>query len=187
MDKLIKDINEGKFPKVVIIMRGLPGSGKTTAANKIHAATKKKGIILSTDDYFITEVSEFDPKKLGIAHEWNQNRAKENLQRGSVSPIIIDNTNVLMMEALPYVELALEYKFDVKVLEPETSWAFNVDKLVKVNVHQVPRRVIEARLKKYEKFTEQDIITSAKKKMAATEQSNFSFKEMEKAVKNIQL
>lgn len=59
---------------VMVILRGCPGSGKTTLAQQIVGDT---GVILSSDDYFQRgNRYEFDHNKLGEAHEWNQTRSK---------------------------------------------------------------------------------------------------------------
>ncbi|KAM4742547.1 uncharacterized protein n4bp2l2 isoform 2-T2 [Anableps anableps] len=68
---------------VLILMRGLPGSGKTTLAREL-LSSGPSGIILSTDDYFAQkEGYRYDPGLLGAAHEWNQSRGLgERIQSG---------------------------------------------------------------------------------------------------------
>lgn len=53
---------------MLYIIRGLPGSGKTTLAHRLASATG--GVVYEADDLF-TEAGEyrFDPNRLGEAHE----------------------------------------------------------------------------------------------------------------------
>lgn len=99
--------------KELIIMRGISGSGKSTLAKELG----KKGIVLSTDDYFMKNgIYDFDPKKLGVYHKMNQEKTKECMEK-QITPIVIDNTNSKEWEMKPYVELADEFGYDVKIEE----------------------------------------------------------------------
>uniref|UniRef100_A0A1A7Y1R6 NEDD4 binding protein 2-like 2 n=1 Tax=Iconisemion striatum TaxID=60296 RepID=A0A1A7Y1R6_9TELE len=135
------DTHNHHSASVLILMRGLPGSGKTTRAREL-LPTGPCGVILSTDDYFAQEYGyQYDPGLLGVAHEWNQNRANNALKDGR-SPVIIDNTNLQAWEMKPYVKMALEWGYKVDFCEPETSWKFDPLELEKRNKHGVPREKI---------------------------------------------
>lgn len=131
---------------VLVLMRGLPGSGKTTLAQKICG----NGVILSADHFFFQGGKyNFDKSRLSEAHEWNKTRAKKFIQEGR-SPIIIDNTNVEMWEMMPYVALALRANYHVCVLEPDTPWKFSARQLAEKNIHGVRRRTIDSMLERYD-------------------------------------
>jgi NEDD4-binding protein 2 len=101
--------------RVLVLMRGVSGSGKSTVANKI---TGSKGVILSTDDLFMKDGRyEFDPKRIGANHAINQSRA-ETAMRDGISPVVIDNTNTQGWEMKPYVTLADKYGYSVEIVEP---------------------------------------------------------------------
>uniref|UniRef100_A0A3B4G1C8 NEDD4-binding protein 2-like 2 n=1 Tax=Pundamilia nyererei TaxID=303518 RepID=A0A3B4G1C8_9CICH len=126
---------------VLILMRGLPGSGKSTRAREL-LSTGPSGIILSTDDYFAHKDGyHYDPSLLGAAHEWNQRRARGALHDGR-SPIIIDNTNIQAWEMKPYVKMALESGYKVDFCEPDTKWKYDPYELEKRNKHGVPQEKI---------------------------------------------
>ncbi|KAM9853702.1 uncharacterized protein n4bp2l2 isoform 2-T2 [Aulostomus maculatus] len=111
-------------PLVLILMRGLPGSGKSTMAREL-LSTDPNGLILSTDDFFAYQDGYcYEAGQLGAAHEWNQRRAKDAMYDGR-SPIIIDNTNIQAWEMKPYVQMALERGYQVDFCEPNTSWKFD--------------------------------------------------------------
>ena len=88
------------MPKLVL-MRGLPGSGKSTLAREI--ADRDGGVVLSTDDFFAGGHGggeyQFDPRRLGEAHEWNQERCRVAV-RDRRGLIVIDNTNLQVCTSL---------------------------------------------------------------------------------------
>ena len=45
--------------------------------------------------------------------------------------IVIDNTNVRKWEAKPYVKMAQQYGYEVKFVEPDTPWKFDITELKK--------------------------------------------------------
>ncbi|XP_036157057.1 NEDD4-binding protein 2-like 1 isoform X6 [Myotis myotis] len=65
------------FRKHLYLLRGLPGSGKTTLARQLQHDFPR-ALIFSTDDFFFREdgTYEFNPDFLEEAHEWNQKREK---------------------------------------------------------------------------------------------------------------
>ncbi|XP_029458520.1 NEDD4-binding protein 2-like 2 isoform X2 [Rhinatrema bivittatum] len=137
--------------KLLILLRGVPGSGKTTLAH-VLLDQNPDGTVLSTDDYFHHEDGyTYDVSLLGDAHEWNQNRAKEAMDEG-ISPVIIDNTNIQRWEMKPYVEMAIEKGYRVQFHEPETWWKLDAGELEKKNKHGVPREKIVQMLDRYEHY-----------------------------------
>ncbi|XP_019507890.1 PREDICTED: NEDD4-binding protein 2-like 1 isoform X1 [Hipposideros armiger] len=138
------------FRKRLYLLRGLPGSGKTTLARQLqHDFPRAR--IFSTDDFFFREdgAYEFNPDFLEEAHEWNQKRARKAMRNG-ISPIIIDNTNLHAWEMKPYAVMALENNYEVIFREPETRWKFNVQELARRNIHGVPREKIHRMKERYE-------------------------------------
>ncbi|XP_016848102.1 uncharacterized protein LOC100559189 isoform X2 [Anolis carolinensis] len=148
-----QQIPETKFcesQKLLFILRGLPGSGKTTLSH-ILLGKSRDGIVFSTDDYFRQNNGcwSYNIALLGDAHDWNQKRAKQAMDHGR-SPIIIDNTNTQAWEMKPYVEAALEKGYRVEFHEPDTWWKFNPEELEKRNEHGVSREKIVQMLERYE-------------------------------------
>uniref|UniRef100_W5KW86 NEDD4 binding protein 2-like 2 n=1 Tax=Astyanax mexicanus TaxID=7994 RepID=W5KW86_ASTMX len=151
--------NSGTSP-VLILMRGLPGCGKSTLAKEILSCGPD-GLILSTDDYFFQEDSYFfDPTLLGNAHDWNQKRARDAMLDRR-SPVIIDNTNVQAWEMKPYVTLALECGYRVDFVEPDTRWKCDPTELEKRNTHRVPRDTIAKMLDRFELPISVDIVMNS--------------------------
>jgi hypothetical protein len=102
-------------------MRGLPWTGKSTRAKELAG---DDGVILSTDDYWYTQVKpekpdeySFNATLLRRAHEWNQQRAKDAIDAGKPL-VIIDNTNTTASEPKPYVEYAHGCGYEICIEEP---------------------------------------------------------------------
>ncbi|KFQ17205.1 PREDICTED: NEDD4-binding protein 2-like 2 [Merops nubicus] len=135
--------------KFLLILRGLPGSGKSTLS-RFLLGQSGDGIVFSTDDYFRQQDGyTYNAAHLGDAHDWNQKRAKQAMEQGR-SPVIIDNTNTQAWEMKPYVEVALEKGYRVEFHEPDTWWKFEPEELEKRNKHGVSREKIAQMLERYE-------------------------------------
>ncbi|XP_040442999.1 NEDD4-binding protein 2 isoform X2 [Falco naumanni] len=135
--------------QVLVLLRGVPGSGKSYLARAL-LEDNPGGIILSTDDYFYKHGQyHYDPDCLGEAHDWNRKRAKEAFEM-RISPIIIDNTNIQAWEMKPYVSLAQQFKYKVMFREPDTWWKFKPKELERRNIHGVSKEKIRSMLERYE-------------------------------------
>ena len=92
--------------KILYLLRGVPGSGKSTFSKTILAGlridttndTIVKQHVLSTDDFFIGEDGKynFDPKKLSFNHQQNQNRAKNQMRIG-VTPLFMSSESLIFI------------------------------------------------------------------------------------------
>ncbi|XP_032916027.1 NEDD4-binding protein 2 [Catharus ustulatus] len=147
--------------EVLVLLRGVPGSGKSYLARNL-LEDNPGGIILSTDDYFYKHGQyHYDPDCLGEAHDWNRKRAKEAFEM-RLSPIIIDNTNIQAWEMKPYVALAQQFKYKVMFREPDTWWKFKPKELERRNIHGVSKEKIKRMLERYERcLTVRSILDSS--------------------------
>jgi len=158
--------------KELILMRGLSGSGKSFLAKQLAGDT---GIICSTDDFFMIDgVYQFDPKKLHENHLKNQEKVEKAMTH-NLSPIVVDNTNVMAWENKNYVELAKKYGYSVTIREPESPWwkkyfskqmseedkNILAEMLSQKTQHDVPKVSIRGGLDRWEHgITEESILNS---------------------------
>jgi len=120
--------------KQVIVLRGLPGSGKSTVAHKLG------GTVVSADDLFETpEGYRFDPGRIGEAHNACFRAFIEAVQAGEPL-VVVDNTNTMVAEMAPYMLAAGAYGYEAKVLEVQVP----VEVALERNVHEVPEPAIRA-------------------------------------------
>jgi len=143
----IEDKKVDMKDRKLFILRGLPGSGKSEKAKQLVG----NGVIHSTDNFFIRDGKYvFDSDNIGRFHCLNLMNSIRSMQRG-VSPIIIDNTNIVSSHCSGYVDQGKLYGYEIIIVEPDTPWAFNVEELVKRNTHDTPRETIVEMLEQYEK------------------------------------
>ncbi|XP_018610672.1 NEDD4-binding protein 2-like 1 isoform X2 [Scleropages formosus] len=133
------------------ILRGLPGSGKSSFAKKIRARYGE-GRILSSDDYFRNEqgvMVHFDRQKLPEAHRVNRRLAWEAMRDG-VHPVIIDNTNITCRDMRSYVKMGLRFGYHIRFRYTRDSWRRTVEELHERINGKVPLWVMKRMKRRYE-------------------------------------
>lgn len=117
----------------VIIMSGLPGSGKSTFAKAMQ--DKHGHVIVSADHYFERDGEyKFDPSKLSEAHQECFRMFVSALHSGK--DVIVDNTNLSAWEVSPYMMYAEAYNHDVKIVRVGKGVLY--EKMLKRQAHGVP-------------------------------------------------
>ncbi|MGF1740605.1 ATP-binding protein [Vibrio profundum] len=121
------------------LVRGLPGSGKTTLA-KTYSADH-----FEADMYFVNDDGEyqFDATRLKQAHSWCQHSAKQSLQQGR--SVVVSNTFVRLWEMKPYLKMAQRYNAEIEVIECQGRYA---------NTHGVSQATVNAMKKRWQILSE---------------------------------
>lgn len=106
--------NETSYKGDLILLRGIPGSGKTTLGEVILRTPNNQLKPLSADDYFIDEHGNynFDATKLKEAHNDCQQRCS-HLMQNDVMKIVISNTFTQEWEMQPYYQMAERYNYRI--------------------------------------------------------------------------
>ncbi len=115
--------------KFAFIMRGIPGSGKSTVAKMIARGCFpgqanldgskwfSDAVIHSTDDLCMVDgVYQFDAALAGERHAQNLQNFKDSCAAGKPC-VIVDNTNVKTEQYLPYIKAAEAAGYRVVIVE----------------------------------------------------------------------
>ena len=126
------------IPKILTLVRGLPGSGKSTFANTIT----NEFSVCEADKFFYDKEGNynFDATKLTDAHQWCREQVEIRMKDNGVNPqfypeIVVSNTFTQEWEMQAYYDLA-------------KSWGYTVFSLIVenrhggVNEHGVPEEVL---------------------------------------------
>jgi predicted kinase len=129
----------------VIILRGIPGCGKSTYAKK-HFSNAK---IVSADDFFMQSGEyKHDGARLSEAHQACWLAFYEAVLQG-LPMIVVDNTNTTVFEISPYVLPAEAHRYEVKILTLTCDLAIAAAR----NVHGVPLQSVERMAKRLDEQT----------------------------------
>jgi len=91
------------------LIRGLPGSGKTTLAQKLLNRCSNNALHVEADMFFVDQGGQyhFDAAQLPQAHNWCQLQCERALQEKR--SVIVANTFIKQWEIKPYRQLAKKY------------------------------------------------------------------------------
>ena len=134
--------------KVLYIVRGLPGSGKSTFAKKL---VNSDFLVCEADKYFIDVVTgeyKFDASKIKDAHRYCYDLVETYMVDSLVNDqfyreIAVSNTFTQEWEMKPYFELAEKYGYMVFTVVVENRHNSK-------NVHGVPEDKLEVMKNRFE-------------------------------------
>ena len=133
----------------LFIIRGLPGSGKSTLGRSIEFRSGEVPDCLSADDYFVGTdgVYRFSPSGLPAAHAECQAAVRSDLAHGS--SVCVANTFTQRWEMEPYLRMAAEFGARVVVIDCFDA-GMSDEELAAKNVHGVPVAGIAAMRSRWE-------------------------------------
>ena len=142
----------------LVILRGVPGSGKSTRAQEVM---EEEGYgfktIVSADCYFIRPDGKYDwcASSLGNAHKWCQKQAEDAMRGHEIwahrTIVIVDNTNIKRKDFKVYTQLAEKYGFEVEEVVVGNFDEESVKLYAERNSHGVPLATIQRMAERFEK------------------------------------
>jgi predicted kinase len=129
----------------LILLRGLPGAGKSTLAKIIlQIRETDEPEVLSADDFFVNENGEyeFDSQKIKEAHQYCQFRCSERMRQQKVK-IVVANTFTQEWEMKVYYDMAERYNYRVHTIIVENRHGSE-------NVHGVPEDKLQQMKDRFE-------------------------------------
>lgn len=138
-------MDNNDFVGDLILLRGLPGSGKTTLASIIlQCPGVNAPDILSADNFFTDDNGNynFDSTKLKEAHNSCQLKCAERMKL-EVSRIVVANTFTEKWEMEKYYEMAERYRYRVHSVIVENRHDGK-------NVHNVPDEKVQQMENRFE-------------------------------------
>ena len=127
----------------LILVRGIPGSGKTTFA---FLASQDQASVFSADDYFMDFTDgngkyNFDASKIHLAHASCEKRT-EGAMVTKTPLIFVANTFTTEWEMSAYFKLAEKYGYNVFSIIVENRHG-------NTNIHDVPEEKLDAMRKRF--------------------------------------
>jgi predicted kinase len=138
-------MEEKEYTGDLILLRGVPGSGKSSLGEIIlRCPGSNSPDVLSADNFFIDDKGNynFDSTKLKQAHNECQLKCAERMKL-EISRIVVANTFTEKWEMDSYYEMAERYKYRVHTVIVENRHESK-------NVHGVPDEKLEQMKNRFE-------------------------------------
>lgn len=139
------------MPKLILI-RGVPGAGKSTHAEELF---NSGGVFCWTesDDYWMRPDGHYDfnVKRIKEAHAWCLQETRNWMEREPKQVYAVANTFTQLWEMQKYIELAEELGYDLEVRRLDGGFE---------NTHDVPEDTLKKMADRFEDY-EGEILVSA--------------------------
>jgi predicted ABC-type ATPase len=133
----------------MVIIRGLPGAGKTHTAKELEKELRERGTKVAhfEADMFHMKYEEstkrltykYNPDLKVVAHRWCEAMIKDAMESGRT--ILVSNTFSQYQEMIPYFILARDFGYRVSVITCRGEYP---------NIHDVPEEAIQRMRERWE-------------------------------------
>jgi predicted kinase len=133
----------------LIVIRGLPGSGKSAYAETL--ANNEKAIVVSVDAYFQRD-GEYKFKSHEISRAYGYIEGQIDVLMQNYTPTIIaDGIHQSEKHVQSYQFLADKYGYSLEIHYPPGEFIWDVSACYKHSIHRVPFRAIKNISDKFER------------------------------------
>jgi len=128
----------------LVLVRGIPGSGKSTWA-KAQAKAYPNATHREADMFFEASGEyQFDPTLLGYAHEWCYSNTVFDLLSGK--DVFVSNTFTKNWEMEKYIAIGVRLGCEITVVEMKTNYG---------SIHDVPEAKIQQMKERWENVSDE--------------------------------
>ncbi|XP_011679349.1 2',3'-cyclic-nucleotide 3'-phosphodiesterase isoform X2 [Strongylocentrotus purpuratus] len=136
--------------KTLLLLRGPPGSGKSSLATAISEKYPLKVAICSAEEHIPQgEKPPFSREMLKKAHTDCQQCVKDACKE-AYPIVIVDNTNASLLSVKNYSGIGHEFDYVDVLVVPQTSWILDAQELVKRSSRGFPLEDIQRKLEKFQ-------------------------------------
>jgi hypothetical protein len=155
------DITDDIADRMVIILRGPPGSGKSTVGRMFYknfgavictaddfwtspideSNDVEDGYVLSENEYGVPVKYKFDVTRIREAHSYCMSVFLEEISKDSPM-IVVSNTFTEVWEFINYLNAAVSHGYTVRVISFVPQYVQDIKDLVKRNIHKVSESVV---------------------------------------------
>jgi predicted kinase len=150
-----------KTPRGLIVLRGLPGSGKTSLARKL-AARSADAKICTEDKYHWSGGEDgageyqFRPELVFLAREWCTKEIRTHIKHG-INLVILDNHNARISMYEDHIQYAVKHGYRFRIIE-FVGTEEHIDRYRERSYKKFPREVYVKLLKLWEKDPRAELV-----------------------------
>ncbi|XP_036373452.1 cardiomyopathy-associated protein 5 [Megalops cyprinoides] len=126
--------------RTLIILRGLPGSGKSRLADAIHDRFQGLCAVVSADDHNVKPENQASSVE---GHKALDEAVAASCTTGT-AVVVVDDTNHTHGRLARLCELAEQHQYYTLFLEPRTEWSHDVEQLVQKSQRGLDKSQIQA-------------------------------------------
>ena len=130
-----------KRNQILIIVRGIPGSGKSTFAKEIVKMFPDDSVYWESDMFFMHNgVYCWKPNKVNLAHRWCQQKVEKSFD--AVDIVVVSNTFTTESEMKSYLDFAKENGISVQIVRMENRFE-NEHGVAKATLEKMKARFVD--------------------------------------------